>query len=57
MDTETTAVRDLRRPWTDKVRVHVMSEGGCATSGEVKSPVYVRCKCDGWSVPVERKNQ
>ena len=28
-----------------------------ATSGEVKSVVHVRCKGDGWSVTVERKNQ
>ena len=57
VDTETTAVPDLRRQWTETVRVHVVSEGGCATSGEVKSPVHVSCKCVGWSVTVERKNQ
>ena len=39
------------------MRLHVVSEEGCATSGEVKSPVHVRCKGVGWSVTVERKNQ
>ena len=42
VDTETIAAPDLRRQWTETVRVHVVSEEGCATSGEVKSPVHVR---------------
>ena len=42
---------------TETVRLHVVSEKGCATNGEVKSPVHVRCKGVGWSVTVERKNQ
>ena len=35
----------------------MVSEEGFATSGEVKTPVHVRCKGVGWSVTVERKNQ
>ena len=34
-----------------------MGEEGCATSGEVKSPVHVRCKGAGWSVTGGRKKQ
>ena len=47
VDTETISVRDRRRQWTETVRLHVVSEEGCATSGDVKSPVHVRCKCVG----------
>ncbi len=35
----------------------MVGEEGCVTSGEVKTPVHVRCKGVGWSVIVERENQ